>query len=55
MDTPLANCREIAFSVEEGSGPKASRADYTASICRQAARWKWASAEPAVARWGFLQ
>ncbi len=49
--TPLAACKEIVFSVDDGS----SRSWYTASICRQANRWKWASAEPAAKRWGALQ
>ncbi len=53
IDTPLAACREIAFSVQDG--PKQPPAWFDASICRQAARWKWAVAEPAVERWGYLQ
>jgi hypothetical protein len=28
---------------------------YIATTCHQADGWKWATAEPAVARWGFLQ
>ncbi len=52
-DTPLAACREIAFSVQ--AGPQHPPAWFDASICRQAKRWKWAVAEPAVERWGFLQ
>lgn len=55
IDNPLTSCREIAFSVDEGKGEKLRRAWYAASVCRQADKWKWASAEPAVARWGFLQ
>jgi hypothetical protein len=55
IDTPLAACREVAFSVDEGRGEKLKRAWFTADICKQAAGWKWASAEPAVERWGFLQ
>jgi hypothetical protein len=53
IDTPLAACREIAFSVQHG--PRRPDAWFDASICRQAARWKWAVAESAVERWGFLQ
>ena len=49
--TPLATCREVVFTVEDGDRP----ALFTTSLCRQAARWKWAVAEPAVDRWGFLQ
>ncbi len=52
IDNPLATCREIAFSVEQSSKPVHW---YVTSICRQAKRWKWAGAEPAVERWGFLQ
>ncbi len=33
----------------------ASRAFYTATVCLDGADWKWASAEPATARWGALQ
>jgi len=55
IGSPLAACKEIVFSVDDGAGPDATRSWYTASICRQADRWKWASAEPAVERWGFLQ
>ena len=49
--TPLATCREVVFTVEDRGRP----ALFTTSLCRQAARWKWAAAEPAVDRWGFLQ
>ncbi len=49
--TPLTTCREVVFSVEDGDRPSL----FTTSLCRQATRWKWAAAEPAVARWGFLQ
>ena len=52
IDNPLAPCEEIVFSVEEGKKPPAW---YSSDICHQAAGWKWASAEPAVERWGFLQ
>jgi hypothetical protein len=49
---PLADCREIVFSVLD---PPAPPAWYATTICRKAARWTWAEAEPAVERWGFLQ
>jgi hypothetical protein len=55
IDTPLATCKELAFSVDEGEGAKLKRAWFTSDICKQAQRWKWGSAEPAVERWGFLQ
>ncbi len=49
--TPLATCREVVFSVEDGGHASL----FTTSLCRQATRWRWAAAEPAVGRWGFLQ
>jgi hypothetical protein len=55
IDSPLAACKEIAFSVDEGKGAKLQRSWYISDVCKQAERWKWASAEPAVARWGYLQ
>lgn len=53
-ETPLTACKEIAFSVET-DGAKEAPAWYIAEICREAASWHWAGAEPAVPRWGFLQ
>ena len=55
IDNPLAPCKEIAFSVVEGEGPTAPRRWYTADMCRQGQTWAWATAEPAVTRWGYLQ
>jgi hypothetical protein len=52
---PLADCKEIVFSVVTGPAAKPERAWYDATICRQQQGWKWASAEPAVPRWGYLQ
>jgi hypothetical protein len=54
LDTPLAACKRLVFSVDEGGGEKLKRSWYRAEICRRADRWKWASAEPAIERWGFL-
>ena len=48
--TPLATCREIVFSVDDDE-----RQILTTTLCHGAERWKWAAAEPAVERWGFLQ
>jgi hypothetical protein len=52
FSTPLALCKEFAFSVKDGD-----KADwFIASACQAPqGRWSWASAEPAVARWGSLQ
>jgi hypothetical protein len=55
IDTQLATCREIAFSVDTGEGPKRKGAWFIGNICQDAQHWKWASAEPAVTRWGYLQ
>ncbi|MBN9508622.1 MAG: hypothetical protein J0I21_05820 [Alphaproteobacteria bacterium] len=49
---PLAECREIVFSVADPPKPAAW---YATSICRDRGGWQWALAEPAVPRWGFLK
>jgi hypothetical protein len=53
--TPLTTCKEVVFSVIDGDRPDSPRAWYTTTACQQGARWKWAAAEPAVERWGYLQ
>lgn len=49
------DCREIVFSVDQPPKAESPKAFYVAMICRDGARWKWASAEPATERWGSLQ
>jgi hypothetical protein len=49
------SCKEIVFSVDEGSGAKLHRAFYTGYVCRDGDTWHWATAEPATERWGSLQ
>jgi hypothetical protein len=49
------NCKEIVFSVDTVEKQVPHRAFYTATVCQDGAAWKWASAEPATARWGSLQ
>jgi hypothetical protein len=50
------NCKEIVFSVDSvGKDKTLHRAFYTATVCQDGTVWKWASAEPATARWGSLQ
>jgi hypothetical protein len=49
------NCKEIVFSVDTMDKHTVNRAFYTATVCQDGAAWKWASAEPATARWGSLQ
>lgn len=51
------DCKEIVFSVDadiNGTDPGQSQF-YVATLCRDGAQWKWASAEPATARWSPLQ
>jgi hypothetical protein len=55
ISTPLALCEEIIFSVARHTAPEPDDPRYIATTCHQNDGWKWASAEPAVARWGFLQ
>lgn len=49
------NCKEIVFSVDTTAKKELKRAFYTATVCQDGANWKWATAEPATARWGSLQ
>ncbi len=51
----LVPCKEIVFSVDTMHDHQPRRAFYTATVCRDGAQWKWASAEPATERWGSLQ
>ncbi|HEY3596485.1 MAG TPA: hypothetical protein VGL08_03070 [Paraburkholderia sp.] len=58
FSSALADCKEFVFSVADGDEPNAPEHWYTASACQQQLDkrwWKWASAEPAVERWGNLQ
>ncbi len=58
IDTPLASCKEVMFSVVERKAASPSgdapRSWFSTSVCRQDQGWKWAIAEPAVARWGSM-
>ncbi len=55
FSSALATCREFAFSVADGDKPDAHEDWFLAQACKGDNGWKWASAEPAVARWGNLQ
>jgi hypothetical protein len=55
FESPLAACKEVAFSVDEGRRETSKRNWFITSICKAADNWKWAAAEPAVERWGYLQ
>lgn len=52
--TDLA-CKEIVFSVDHAEEAKTLSSFYVATICKDSAKWRWATAEPATARWGNLQ
>lgn len=55
INGPLVNCKEILFTVD-GVEDGAAKIDFfVASICHDGKQWKWATAEPATARWGSLQ
>jgi hypothetical protein len=56
LTTPIAVCKDVIISIagDDAADASASRQDYLASICRDPQGWKWATAEPAVARWGGL-
>jgi hypothetical protein len=49
------NCKEIVFSVDTVDKKIPRHAFYTATVCQDGQTWKWATAEPATARWGSLQ
>jgi hypothetical protein len=53
IETPLATCKELLFSVAHRDDKPA--AWFTTTACRHGDVWKWAAAEPAVERWGNLQ
>ena len=56
IQNPLTTCKVVAFTVIAGYKANAGRGIYITSACAQSdGAWKWAEAEPAVARWGFLQ
>ncbi len=55
LGAPPIDCKEIVFSVDTVAKHAPRREFYTATVCQDGATWKWASAEPATARWGSLQ
>ena len=55
LGSAAISCKEIVFSVETVEDHQPQRAFYTATVCRDGPKWKWASAEPATERWGSLQ
>jgi len=53
--TALTLCKDFVFSVQDGDAANAPEQWFTASVCQDPSGWKWATAEPAVERWGTLQ
>jgi hypothetical protein len=53
--TPAFDCKNVIFSVDTIVKHRPVREFYTTYVCRDAGIWKWATAEPATARWGALQ
>ncbi len=56
IDNALATCKEVMFSVAGGSKKAPTSQWFVTQTCRRSdGQWRWAAAEPAVARWGALQ
>ena len=55
IDTPLTQCKEVMFTVDQGSGSRLHQRPYVTDACQDTRGWKWAQAEPATERWGYLQ
>jgi hypothetical protein len=56
---PAFDCKGLIFSVDttvkQHGQTSTIRNFYTTDVCRDEGIWKWATAEPATARWGALQ
>ncbi len=55
INTPLAQCKEVLFTVEEGHGKHLRRIPYVTYACHDTQGWKWAAVEPAIERWDYFQ
>jgi hypothetical protein len=55
IETPIAVCKEVAFTVTRGDDAVASGEWFTTIACFDGQNWRWAIAEPAVDRWANLQ
>ncbi len=51
----MLECKEIVYSVDSEVNSVPRNEFYVASICKDNNHWAWATAEPAVSRWGALQ
>jgi hypothetical protein len=56
---PAFDCKNVIFSIDtavkQHGQTSIVRNFYTTYVCRDEGVWKWATAEPATARWGALQ
>ena len=50
----VAPCKEVVF-VLLGGRQDGLLGTYTTPVCKGSSGWRWAAAEPATRRWGFLQ
>lgn len=50
----LAPCKEVVF-VLLGGRQDGLLGTYTTPVCKGSSGWRWAAAEPATRRWGYLQ
>ena len=50
----LAPCKEVVFLLL-GGRQNGLLGTYTTPVCKGSSGWRWAAAEPATRRWGFLQ
>ncbi|HWL81781.1 MAG TPA: hypothetical protein VNR89_12575 [Roseomonas sp.] len=55
IENPLADCREVLFSVAGDKPADPPAGIFITTACKQVEGWQWATAEPAVERWGALQ
>jgi hypothetical protein len=56
IGSPDFTCKDVVFSVDAvEKQQEVHKAFYTATVCLDGRQWKWATAEPATARWGALQ
>ena len=55
IETPIALCKEVAFTVSRGEDAVAFGDWFTTVACFDGQNWRWAIAEPAIERWINLQ
>lgn len=56
ITSPLTTCKEAAFTVISGKHASPTGPVFITTVCHDPdGKWKWAEADPATERWGFLQ